>query len=461
MKKEMSFTDGNLFKKMNIYAIPLILSGLLQLLFSTMDLVVCRQCGSANSVGAITSTSALVSLIVNLFIGVATGSNVIMARCYGSRDTKKGQQVVYSSMWLSLIIGFIVALFGFCFSKQLLIMQKTDEAFLELSNSYLRIYFIGVFFMMIYNFGSALLRAVGDTVRPFIFLCIAGVVNVVFNYIFVLGFNMDVAGVGIATAMSQAVSAILIVISLFRRKVFFHFKLSEFKMKLIDVKQIIIIGLPAGIQSVLFSISNVIIQASINQLGADVINGSGAASQVEQFIYTSMEQTCYTCLAFISANYAIRNTKNIKKILIYSFIMVIMYNIIFSGIALLFPNQLLNFFAKSEEVREVARGRLVILASTYVLCGLMDVTASAIRAINYQIIPTIITCIGVCGTRLFFIYAMFNRHAEFRNLASISISYPVSWAITFIAHLITFIILFNKMQKKFNASVNQSISEID
>ncbi len=461
MKKEMSFTDGNLFKKMNIYAIPLILSGLLQLLFSTMDLVVCRQCGSANSVGAITSTSALVSLIVNLFIGVATGSNVIMARCYGSRDTKKGQQVVYSSMWLSLIIGFIVALFGFCFSKQLLIMQKTDEAFLELSNSYLRIYFIGVFFMMIYNFGSALLRAVGDTVRPFIFLCIAGVVNVIFNYIFVLGFNMDVAGVGIATAMSQAVSAILIVISLFRRKDFFHFKLSEFKMKLIDVKQIIIIGIPAGIQSVLFSISNVIIQASINQLGADVINGSGAASQVEQFIYTSMEQTCYTCLAFISANYAIRNTKNIKKILIYSFIMVIMYNIIFSGIALLFPNQLLNFFAKSEEVREVARGRLVILASTYVLCGLMDVTASAIRAINYQIIPTIITCIGVCGTRLFFIYVMFNRHEEFRNLASISISYPVSWAITFIAHLITFIILFNKMQNKFNASVNQSISEID
>ncbi len=461
MKKEMSFTDGNLFKKMNIYAIPLILSGLLQLLFSTMDLVVCRQCGSANSVGAITSTSALVSLIVNLFIGVATGSNVIMARCYGSRDTKKGQQVVYSSMWLSLIIGFIVALFGFCFSKQLLIMQKTDEAFLELSNSYLRIYFIGVFFMMIYNFGSALLRAVGDTVRPFIFLCIAGVVNVIFNYIFVLGFNMDVAGVGIATAMSQAVSAILIVISLFRRKDFFHFKLSEFKMKLIDVKQIIIIGIPAGIQSVLFSISNVIIQASINQLGADVINGSGAASQVEQFIYTSMEQTCYTCLAFISANYAIRNTKNIKKILIYSFIMVIMYNIIFSGIALLFPNQLLNFFAKSEAVREVARGRLIILASTYVLCGLMDVTASAIRAINYQIIPTIITCIGVCGTRLFFIYVMFNRHEEFRNLASISISYPVSWAITFIAHLITFIILFNKMQKKFNASVNQSISEID
>ena len=461
MKKEMSFTDGNLFKKMNIYAIPLILSGLLQLLFSTMDLVVCRQYGSANSVGAITSTSALVSLIVNLFIGVATGSNVIMARCYGAKDTKKGQQVVYSSMWLSIIIGFIVSLFGFIFSKQLLLMQKTDPEFLELSNSYLRIYFIGVFFMMIYNFGSAILRAVGDTVRPFIFLLIASVINVIFNYIFVLGFGMDVAGVGTATAISQAVSAILVVISLFRRKDFFHFKLSEFKMKLIDVKQIIIIGIPAGIQSVLFSISNVIIQASINQLGADVINGSGAASQVEQFIYTSMEQTCYTCLAFISANFAIRNTKNIKKILAYSFIMVIMYNIIFSGIALLFPNQLLNFFAKSDAVKAVARERLIIMASTYVLCGLMDVCASAIRAINYQIIPTIITCVGVCGTRLFFIYAMFNKFDEFRNLASISISYPVSWALTFIAHLITFIILFKKLEKRFKESENKTVEELD
>ncbi len=461
MKKEMSFTDGNLFKKMNIYAIPLILSGLLQLLFSTMDLVVCRQYGTTNSVGAITSTSALVSLIVNLFIGVATGTNVIMARCYGSKDTKKGQQVVYSSMWLSIIIGLVVSLFGFLFSKQLLMMQKTDAEFLELSNSYLKIYFIGVFFMMIYNFGSAILRAVGDTVRPFIFLLVAGVINVIFNYIFVLGFKMDVAGVGIATAMSQAVSAILVVISLFRRKDFFHFKLSEFKMKLIDVKQIVLIGVPAGIQSVLFSISNVIIQASINQLGADVINGSGAASQVEQFIYTSMEQTCYTCLAFISANFAIRNTKNIKKILAYSFIMVIMYNIVFSGLALLFPNQLLNFFASTDAIREVARQRLIIMASTYVLCGLMDVCASAVRAINYQIIPTIVTCVGVCGTRLFFIYAMFNQFDQFRNLKAISWSYPVSWALTFTAHLITFIILFKKLEKRFKESENKTQEELD
>jgi putative MATE family efflux protein len=448
MKREMTFTEGNLFKKMNIYAIPLILSGLLQLLFSTMDLIVCRQYGSTNSVGAITSTSALVSLIINLFIGISVGTNVLMARAYGVKDKEKGQSVVYSSMWLSIIIGAFVSLFGFIFSRNLLQMQKTPDSFINLSDSYLKYYFIGVFFMMIYNFGSAILRAVGDTVKPFIFLAVSGVVNIIFNYIFVLCFKMDVAGVGIATAISQAVSALLIIISLFRRKEFFHFNLKEFKMKWQDVKQIIMIGVPAGFQSVVFSISNVIIQSSINELGDDVINGSGAASQIEAFIYTSMEQTCFTSIAFISANYATHNYKNIKKIFIYSYYMIFIYNIVFSGITLLIPNQLLNFFVKSESAMGPARERLIILAATYSLCGLMDVTASAIRAINHQLLPTILTTIGICGTRLIFIYGLFENFSQFHNLKSISWSYPVSWLITWSIELTVFIIMFNKMKNK-------------
>jgi len=446
MKQEISFTEGNLFKKMNVYAIPLIFSGLLQLLFSTMDLVVCRQYGTANSVGAITSTSALISLIVNLFIGIATGTNVLMARCYGIKDKEKGQSVVYSSMGLSIIIGLIVSVLGYLFSPQLLQIQKTDPEFFTLSNNYLKIYFIGVFFMMIYNFGAAILRAVGDTLKPFIFLLISGVVNIIFNYIFVLAFKMDVSGVAIATAISQFVSALLVVITLFRRKDFFHFKLSEFRIKKNDVKQIILIGVPAGLQSIIFSISNVIIQSSINQLGPDVINGSGAASQVEGFIYTSMEQTCFTCIAFMSANYAVHNYKNIRKIFIYSYIMIFMYNIVFSGIALLIPEQLLSFFVKTEGAMGAAKERLIILASTYALCGLMDVTASALRGINYQVIPTILTTLGICGTRLIFIYGMFNTSEKFRNLASISWSYPVSWIVTWLLELILYIILFTKMK---------------
>ena len=227
MKKEMDFTTGNLFKKMNIYAIPLILSGLLQLLFSAADLIVCGNYGSSNSVGAISSTSALTSLIINLFIGISVGSNVLMSRAYGAKDKEKGQRVVYTSMFYSLVIGFAVAAFGFVFSYQLLKMQKTNDEIIDLSNQYLQMYFIGVFFMMIYNFGASILRAVGDTKRPFIFLTIAGIINIIFNFIFVCGFHLDTLGVGIATAISQAVSAILIVIALMRYKGFFHFKLKE------------------------------------------------------------------------------------------------------------------------------------------------------------------------------------------------------------------------------------------
>lgn len=458
MDKEVSFTDGNLFKKMNIYAIPLILSGLLQLLFSAADLVVCGQFGSDNSVGAISSTGPLISLIINLFIGIATGSNVLMSRAFGLKDNNKGERIVYSSMYLSLIIGFIVSLFGVVFSKQLLMMQKTDETLLELSNSYLKIYFIGVFFMMVYNFGASLLRAIGDTKRPFIYLTIAGIVNVIFNIIFVIIFKMDVTGVAISTAISQAVSAILICYSLLKNKVFFTFKISDFKLYSREAKQIIFIGIPAGIQSVIFSISNVIIQSSINSLGPAVINGSGAAMSIEGFIYTSMEQTCFTCIAFMSANYAIHNSKNIKKIFLYSYLMIIMYDIFFSGITLLIPNQLLKIYIKDEASIIAGRERIIILAATYALCGLMDVTASALRGINYQILPTIITSVGICGTRLIFIYAMFNKFKQFQNISAISWSYPVSWIITLAIHLICFIVLFKKLEIKWKNKTLESLN---
>ena len=446
MKKEMDFTTGNLFKKMNIYAIPLILSGLLQLLFSAADLIVCGNYGSSNSVGAISSTSALTSLIINLFIGISVGSNVLMSRAYGAKDKEKGQRVVYTSMVYSLVIGFAVAAFGFIFSYQLLKMQKTNDEIIDLSNQYLQMYFIGVFFMMIYNFGASILRAVGDTKRPFIFLTIAGIINIIFNFIFVCGFHLDTLGVGIATAISQAVSAILIVIALMRYKGFFHFKLKEMKAYRQEGKQIIWIGIPAGLQSVIFSISNVIIQSSINSLGTYVVNGSGAATSIEGFIYTSMEQTCFTCIAFMSANYAIHNAKNIRKILINSFLMIIIYDFIFSGIVLLFSRQLVSIYVKDEASIIEGQQRIVILAATYAICGFCDVMASAIRGINYQILPTIVTAFGICGTRLIFIFLFFPQQ-QFHSLAAISWSYPISWIITLAIHFICYEVLYNKFKK--------------
>jgi Na+-driven multidrug efflux pump len=269
---------------------------------------------------------------------------------------------------------------------------------------------------------------------------------------------MDVTGVAISTAISQAVSAILICYSLLKNKVFFTFKISDFKLYRREAKQIIFIGIPAGIQSVIFSISNVIIQSSINSLGPAVINGSGAAMSIEGFIYTSMEQTCFTCIAFMSANYAIHNSKNIKKIFLYSYLMIIMYDIFFSGITLLIPNQLLKIYIKDEASIIAGRERLIILAATYALCGLMDVTASALRGINYQILPTIITSVGICGTRLIFIYAMFNKFKQFQNISSISWSYPVSWIITLAIHLICFIVLFKKLEIKWENKTLESLN---
>ncbi len=447
MKKDVDFTSGNLFKKMNLYTIPLILSGLLQLLFSAADLIVCGNFGSENSVGAISSTSALTSLIVNLFIGISTGANVLMARAFGLNDKEKGQKVVYTAMFYSLVIGLFASLFGFIFSRQLLLIQGTKDEFLNLSDQYLKMYFIGVFFMMIYNFGSSILRAVGDTKKPFFFLLAAGIINIIFNFVFVCGFKLDTLGVGIATAMSQAVSAILIVITLFRSHGFFHFNLKEFKPSSSVGKQIIFIGIPAGLQSVIFSISNVIIQSSINSLGSAVVNGSGASSSIEGFIYTSMEQTCFACIAFISANYAVKNYKNIKKILFYSIIMIFMYDLIFSGLALIFSRQLINIYVKDEASIIEGQKRLIILAATYFICGLCDVLASAIRGINAQLLPTLVTAIGICGTRLVFIYGFFP-HETFHNLSGIVWSYPASWLITLCAHTICFIILFKKMENK-------------
>ncbi len=449
MKKEMDFTSGNLFKKMNIYAIPLILSGLLQLLFSAADLIVCGNFGSENSVGAISSTTALTSLIINLFIGISVGSNVLMSRAYSVKDIEKGKRVVYTSMVYALIIGFFVSLFGFIFSKQLLMMQKTDVELLDLSNKYLKMYFIGVFFMMIYNFGAAILRAVGDTKRPFYFLTIAGVINIIFNFIFVCAFKLDTLGVGIATAISQAVSAILVVIALFRQKGFINFKIKEMRPYKNEGRQIIWIGIPAGLQSVIFSISNVIIQSSINSLGTAVINGSGAATSLEGFIYTSMEQTCFTCIAFMSANYAIHNYKNIKKVLLYSFLMIFIYDFIFSGIVLLFSRQLIYIYVRDEAAIIEGQKRIIILAATYSICGICDVLASAIRGINYQLMPTIVTAFGICGTRLIFIYFFFPQE-KFHNLTSITWSYPISWIITLTFHAIYFILMYRKQAKKYN-----------
>lgn len=448
-KTEIDMTSGNLFYKLFIVALPLILSGVLQLFYNAADLIVCGMYGSNHSVAAISSTNALINLIINLFLGLSVGANVLMARCFGERNSNKGQRVVYTSMIFSLLCGIVLGFFGFFMSKIFLQWMGTPDDVIHLSTLYLKIYFIGLPFSMIYNFGASLLRAIGDTKRSFYILAFAGIFNVLLNLFFVIVMKMDVAGVALATIISQLISAFLIMICLIKNKGFisFHFKELHFYKK--EALEIIKIGLPAGLQGTIFSLSNVLIQSSINSLGTNVMDGNGASSSLEGFIYTAMNSVASACVAFVSANYGAQKKENIKKVILYACCIVVIMNIVVGSLILIFQNQLLHLYISDSEAIAAAKQRLLIISTSYFLCGLMDTFAYSLRGIGYSLTPTIVSLIGACGLRILWIYTIFQIN-QFHNITGIAISYPVSWIITASVHLILFIRLFSKIKWKKN-----------
>jgi len=442
--KTNDLTSGNLFKKLLFYSIPIILSGILQLLYNAADLIVCGQFGSLHSTAAISSTNSLINLIINFFLGLSVGSNVLMARCLGENNKEKAHRVAYTAMIYSVSFGLIVGLFGYFTSRFFLELMGTNLEVIDLSSQYLKIYFLGVPFSMIYNFGASLLRGVGDTKRPFIILTLSGVFNVGLNLLFVIAFNMDVPGVALATIISQGISAILIVIILFKNNVFFRLHLKEFRFYKREGLEIVKIGLPAGIQGAIFSFSNVLIQSSINSLGVEVTDGSGASSSLEGFIYTAMNSVAQGCVAFVSANYGAMKKENIKKSVIYSCILVFIMNVITAGLILLFRYPLIHLYVKSDIATEAAIKRLMIISLTYFLCGFMDTFAFAIRGIGYSLTPMIVSLLGACGLRILWIVLFFNNIDSLHNIEGLAMSYPISWFITSAVHLSIFIILYNK-----------------
>ena len=447
-KKEIDLTSGNLFKKILIVAIPLIISGVLQLFYNAADLIVCGQFGSAHSVAAISSTNPLINLLCNLFLGLSVGANVVMARSYGSNNKEKCNRIVHTSMLLSVIIGIVIGIVGLIFSYTFLKWMKTPVDVINLSNQYLSIYFLGLPFSMIYNYGASILRATGDTKHPFFFLLFAGIINIILNLILVIVFKLDVAGVAIATITSQCISAILVVICLIHNNGFCHLSLKQLRFYKNELKDIIFVGVPAGIQSAIFSISNVLIQSSVNSLGTIVMDGNGASTSLEGFVYTSMNSVAQTGLAFISANYGAKNKKNINRSIIYTSILVIMFGLGLGGLMILFAKPLLGLYASThKEIITIGYKRLVIICSTYFLCGLMDTFAYSLRGIGYSILPTIVSLCGGCGLRILWIYTIF-KIPQYNNLQSLSVSYPVSWLITTLVHLILFLILSRKVYKR-------------
>lgn len=445
-------SNKGMVKNLIKFVAPLMLSGILQLLFTASDLVVCRYFGTPNSVGAISSTNALINLIVNLFMGLSIGANILMSRCYGAGNSEKGQRVAYTAIILSVVLGIIIGIFGATCSRYFLQWMNTNPDLIDLSTKYLSIYFIGIPFTMVYNYCAALLRAVGDTQKPFYFLTASGVFNVALNLLLVIVFKLDVAGVAIATASSQFVAAVAVFVYIYVKKDnFFTFRFKKIRFYKQEALEITKLGLPAGIQGSLFSISNVMIQTSINELsiglgelGADLVNGNGASSSLEGFVYTAMNSCAQGIVTFGSANFGAKNKANIRRVILRVMMLVAICWCVPSVLLLIFHKSLLGIYVETEAAVAFGAQRIVITLTTYFLCGLMDVFAYSLRAIGYSMLPTIISTCGACGFRLLWIFFIFPL-PFFHNLSWLVISFPLSWALTALTHAIFFLILFKRL----------------
>lgn len=439
--------NGPILKKMLIFTVPLMCSSVLQLLFNAADIVVVGHFAGDNSLAAVGSNSALIGLLTNLFLGLSIGSNVLAAKYFGAKDDKKLSKVVHTSILLSIMSGAVLTIIGVAGARRILIWMQTPDEVLDLATTYLRVYFIGMVGMMLYNFGSAILRAVGDTKRPLYFLFGAGIVNVILNLILVVIVKMDVAGVAIATVISQFISAFLIIRCLRHEEGGIHLDIHRLHMDKNVFVEILEIGLPAGFQGILFSLSNVIIQSSINTFGATVMAGNSAAANVEQFVYFAMNAFYQSTISFTSQNYGAKNYHRITKILWTSQLCVTAVGVVFGNLVVIFGHTLLELYTSSEEVMQAGMIRFGIVARTYALCGIMDVMVGALRGIGYSVMPMIVSLMGACVFRLVWLATIFKVE-RFHSAVTVYDSYPISWILTVAVHIICFIWAMKQIRKK-------------
>lgn len=446
-KYEIDMVRGPVLRKMLKFSLPLMLSSILQILFNAADIIVVGRFAGDHSLAAVGSTTSLVNLLVNLFIGLSIGANVTAARYYGARKAEQLKDTVHTSIALSLVSGIILTAAGILGSRQILVLMQTPEEVVELAALYLRVYFMGMTGLMVYNFGASILRAIGDTKRPMYYLAFSGVVNVVLNLIFVILFHMDVAGVGAATAVSQWISALLVLRCLMKEEGAMRLVLRELHISSDKLISIIKVGLPAGVQGLIFSMTNVLIQASVNSFGATVVAGNSASGNVENFIYFPMNAFYQATISFTSQNVGAKRISRIDKILTRGEICAIGIGLSIGLLELVFGPALLGIYSSSDAVIEAGMRRLSILAPTYALCGAMDVMVGALRGMGYSIVPMLFSLIGVCGLRVVWILTLFQI-PEFHTLEMLYLTYPVTWSVTVVAHIITFIVLRKRLREK-------------
>lgn len=445
---EMDMVNGPLFKNILLYAFPLILSGILQLLFNAADVIVVGRFAGSQALAAVGSTGSLINLLINLFVGISIGTNVLVARYYGARDLDGIEDTVNTSIITAAVGGVVLIFIGYFASEPLLALMGTPADVIDQSVLYMRIYFAGMPFFMLYNFGAAILRSIGDTRRPLYFLVIAGIINVVLNLIMVIVFQMGVAGVALATVASQVVSCGLVLRCLLHSSGAIHLDLRHLTFSKDKMLEMLRIGLPAGFQGMVFNISNVLIQSSVNSFGSLVMAGNTAAQNIEGFVYTSMNALYQTNLSFTSQNYGAKNHKRIDKVLLYCLGIVFVVGAVIGNAAYFFGENLLGFYTTDPQVVAYGMNRLAIISTTYFFCGLMDVMVGSIRGLGYAMMPMIVSLLGACALRVVWILTIFQLfHTQF----SLYISYPISWIVTFLVHLTCYIVVRKKAFDKMKA----------
>ena len=422
--------------KLVSFAIPLMVSGILQLMFNAVDIIVVGRFSGSQALAAVGSTTALINVFTNLFIGVSLGANVLAARFYAAGKAKEMSETVHTSVTLALISGVAMAVVGLVFSRWALEVMGTPADVIDQSTLYMRIYFLGMPFFMLYNYGAAILRAVGDTRRPLMFLVVAGVTNAVLNMILVIVFHLGVAGVAIATIISQLISCILVLRCLYMTDSSYQLRFSRLCMKKFYLVQIFQVGIPAGVQSTVINISNALLQSSVNSFGSTAMAGYTAANNILGFLYASVNAVTQACMSFTSQNYGVGKYKRMDRVLLDCGILSFVIALVLGCGSYMLGGEILKIYTEDPEVIRCGVEILSITTVPYFLCGIMDLFPGALRGMGHSGVPMILSIIGTVGTRIVWIFWIFPQH---RSLYTLFISYPASWFITIVLQVICFV----------------------
>ena len=440
--------NGSIMDKMISFALPLMLSGILQLLFNAVDIIVVGRFSGSQSLAAVGSTSSLINMLTNLFIGISLGANVLAARFYDAGKHKEMSETVHTAIATAFVSGVIMIFVGILLSRPALELMDTPSDVIELSTLYIRIYFLGMPFFMLYNYGAAILRAVGDTKRPLIFLVISGVVNACLNMLLVIVFHLDVAGVAIATVISQVISCVLVIGCLYKTDAVYRLRFKKLRINKKYLVQIFRIGIPAGLQSTLISFSNVLLQSSVNSFGSIAMAGYTAANNILSFLYMAANAVTQACMSFTSQNFGARKPKRMDRVIIDGMILQFVICLILGTLAYVFGSQISSIYTDNSDVIKSSVEILALTTIPYFLCGIMDAWPGIIRGMGRSTVPMILCIIGTVGVRILWIFFFFPHH---RTLRYLFISYPVSWIATIIMQLAYFFIIRKEIHRELNA----------